>query len=92
MSGEIEFLGPRLLGGRDRTGQNRVLAGASIAAPSLLAGVVGTLALFLAFDSNPALGRTSYRVQGLAGYAALNQTETYSSHLSFAFATQPIAW
>jgi hypothetical protein len=73
----------RLLGRRAQMGPHRVLAGVSVAAPSLLAGVVGTIALFLAFDSNPALGWTSYRAPGLQ----FEPPQAYSSHLSIAFAT-----
>lgn len=73
----------RVLGRPEGVRRRRVLAGASIAAPSLLAGVVGTLALFLRFESNPAFGWTSYGAPGLQ----FESPETYSSHLSVAFAT-----
>lgn len=72
----------RVLGRPEGLRRRRVLGGASIAAPSLLAGVVGTLALFLRFESNPALGWTTYS-PGLQ----FVPPQSYSSNLTFTFAT-----
>jgi hypothetical protein len=73
----------RVLGRPAGLRRRRVLGGASIAAPSLLAGVVGTLALFLRFESNPALGWTTYG-PGLQ----FVPPQSYSSNLTFTFATK----
>jgi hypothetical protein len=73
----------RIVGGQAPRGPRRWLAGASVAAPSLLAGVVGTVALFVRFESNTALGWTSFGAPGLQ----FESPEAYSSHLAIAVAT-----
>jgi hypothetical protein len=61
----------------------RVLSAVSVAAPCLLAGVIGTMALFLASHPDTPQGWTAYAASGLQFVSP----ETYSSHLMVTFAT-----
>jgi len=63
----------------------RVLAGTSVAAPCLLAGAVGTLALFLASDPDTTISSAAQGAIGFTAYVPLNQDQAFSSNLSVTF-------
>jgi hypothetical protein len=74
----------RVLGRRTPLGK-RLFGSASVAAPCLLAGVIGTLATFLASQPDMILNSAAQAAVGFTAYVPLNQDQAFSSHLSVTF-------